>query len=200
MYVARDAGLFYRLVQRVLWGVLSVCCTHLHCDRARERTADWPGHRLPEPSSHARHPARRHLHSPPRRPSWRPTSGKEAGRLGDGARSTHVIYVARGEPDREALAASLKVLKAGGSLPWRRKAPAPGNPACRRVMTAPPTWPAARVRPIVPVAVWGHEKAFAAGGGCAAADVHVVLCKPIVLPPEAARAHGRSCTATHGRS
>jgi 1-acyl-sn-glycerol-3-phosphate acyltransferase len=40
----------------------------------------------------------------------------------------------------------------------------------------------------VPVAVWGHEKAFAAWRRLRRADVHVVLCKPIVLPPEAARA------------
>jgi 1-acyl-sn-glycerol-3-phosphate acyltransferase len=46
-------------------------------------------------------------------------------------RVTTVIYVARGEPDREALAASLKVLKAGGSLAVAPEARAARGPRRR---------------------------------------------------------------------
>ena len=57
-------------------------------------------------------------------------------------------------------------------------------------MTAPRYLASRSGAAIVPIAVWGHEQAIAAVLRLRRVDVHVVVCKPIVLPPQAARARG----------
>ncbi len=96
--------------------------------------------------------------------------------------------MARGEPDREALAESLKELKAGGSL-----AVAPeGTRSRQRGLQEGhdgASYLASRTEAvIVPVAVWGHETTFEAWRRLRRPNVFVSFCDPIVLPPSAARA------------
>jgi len=103
-------------------------------------------------------------------------------------RVTQIIYVARGEVDREALSQSLKVLKAGGAL-----AVAPeGTRSRQRGLQEGhdgASYLASRTGAlIVPVAVWGHETTFQAWRRLRRPRVFVVLCNPISLPTGATRA------------
>ncbi len=101
---------------------------------------------------------------------------------------TQVIYVERGEADRAALSQALAVLKAGGSI-----AVAPEGTRSRTgglqqgkhgaVYLASRTGAA-----IIPVAVWGHERAFAELRRLRRAEVHVVIGPPWPLPAGAERA------------
>ena len=50
---------------------------------------------------------------------------------------------------------------------------------------------------IVPVAVWGHEKTFSEWRRLRRPDVRLVMCQPITLPPEAARARTAELHAVH---
>lgn len=186
MYLARDAGIFYRLVQRVLWflfhiftrlqvvglenvpmtGPLIVCPNHVHM-------LDIPlvGMCI-------------------RRRSAILAADKWEGKLGGWGmeRVTQIIYVARGEPDREALAESLKILKAGGSLAVAPEGTRTRKPGLQEGHDGASYLASRTAATIVPVAVWGHEKAIPAFLRLRRAPVYVVLCQPITLPPEAARA------------
>jgi 1-acyl-sn-glycerol-3-phosphate acyltransferase len=186
MYVARDARPFYRLVQRALWTLFSLL-TRFHVSGLENVPLTGPVIVSPN-----------HLHMLDiplvgiciRRRSIILAADKWQGKVGGWAmeRVTNVIYVARGEPDREALAASLKVLKAGGSLAVAPEGTRSRKPGLQEGHDGAAYLASRTSAPIIPVAVWGHEKAFAAWRRLHRADVHIVLCKPIVLPPEAARA------------
>jgi 1-acyl-sn-glycerol-3-phosphate acyltransferase len=186
MYLARDAGLFYRLIQRVLWGLFRMF-TRVHASGFDNVPLAGPVIIAPN-----------HLHvldiplvgiSIRRRSTilaadkWK---GTLAGWLMDLV--TDMIYVVRGEPDREALAASLKVLKAGGSLAVAPEGTRSRKPGLHEGHDGAAYLASRTGAPIVPVAVWGHEKALPALAHLRRADVHLVICKPIVLPPDAARA------------
>jgi 1-acyl-sn-glycerol-3-phosphate acyltransferase len=101
---------------------------------------------------------------------------------------TDVIFVARGEADREAIAASLRVLKAGKALAVAPEGTRSRKPGLQEGHDGAAYLASRTGAVIIPVAVWGHEKAFRAALRLRRAEVHAVVCKPIVLPPEAARA------------
>jgi 1-acyl-sn-glycerol-3-phosphate acyltransferase len=103
-------------------------------------------------------------------------------------RVTHVIYVARGEADRAAMAESLKVLKANGAIAVAPEGTRSRKPGLQEGHDGAAYLASRTGAVIVPVAVWGHEKVFDALKRFRRADVFVVLCPPIRLPPEAARA------------
>jgi 1-acyl-sn-glycerol-3-phosphate acyltransferase len=115
---------------------------------------------------------------------------KWKGKLGGWAmaRVTQIIYVARGEPDREALAASLKLLKAGGSLAVAPEGTRSRQPGLQKGHDGAAYLASRTGAVIVPVAVWGHEKTFSAWARLRRPEVRVVYCKAISLPPEASRA------------
>ena len=114
MHVAKDAPFLYRFLQRVIWlvvrvivrpdvtgfehvplsGPLIVSCNHLHA-------LDIPAVGLVIPRWQAVFAADK----------WR---GKLGGWILE--HGTRVIYVARGEADREAMNQALEVLRAGGAL------------------------------------------------------------------------------------
>jgi 1-acyl-sn-glycerol-3-phosphate acyltransferase len=186
MYLARDAGLFYRLVQRVLFFLFRVL-TRLHVSGFENVPLTGPVIVSPN-----------HLHVLDiplvgiciRRRSTILAADKWHTMLAGWVmeRVTDVIYIARGEPDREALAASLKVLKAGGSLAVAPEGTRSRKPGLQEGHDGAAYLASRTGAPIVPVAVWGHENALASLARLRRAEVHLVLCKPIVLPPEAARA------------
>ena len=60
---------------------------------------------------------------------------------------TRVIYVARGEADREAMNQALAVLRAAARWPWRLRGRAAGPAASNKAATAWSIWPAAPARP-----------------------------------------------------
>jgi 1-acyl-sn-glycerol-3-phosphate acyltransferase len=186
MFIARDAGVVYRAFQRVMWGLFRLLA-HLEVSGIENVPLTGPVIVCPN-----------HLHMLDiplvgmcirRRTTimaadkWR---GKPGGRVMELA--TQIIYVARGEPDREALAESLKVLKAGGTL-----AVAPeGTRSRQRGLQEGhdgASYLASRTGAvIVPIAMWGHEMVFYAWRRLRRPKVCVAFCEPIILPPSAARA------------
>lgn len=186
MYLARDADVFYRLIQRVLWGLFHLL-TRLHVQGVENVPLTGPVIVSPN-----------HLHSLDiplvgmciRRETtilgadkWR---GKFLGWLMEHAAET--IWVARGEPDREALTACLKVLKAGGALAVAPEGTRSHKPGLQEGHDGAAYLASRTGAAIVPVAVWGHENTFPALRRFRRADVYIVLCPPIYLPAEAARA------------
>lgn len=103
-------------------------------------------------------------------------------------RLTRVIYVARGEADRAALNAALAVLKEGSAM-----AVAPEGTRSRTGGLQMGKHGAAYLSSrsgaaIVPVAVWGHEKAVAEWRKLRRPAVHVHIGEPLRPPPGADRA------------
>lgn len=186
MVLAHDAGIFFRLVQRVLWTLFRLL-TRLHVSGTEN---------VPLTGAVIVSPNHLHMLDIPlvgmvtRRRCTILAADKWEGKPGGWAmeRVTDIIYVARGEPDREALAASLKVLKAGGCLAVAPEGTRSRKPGLQEGHDGASYLASRTGAPIVPVAVWGHEEAFSAWRRLKRAEVHVVLCPPISLPPEAARA------------
>ncbi len=101
---------------------------------------------------------------------------------------TNSIFVARGEADRVALGKALAVLKTGQSLTV-----APEGTRSRSGGLLPgkngPVYLASRgPAPIVPVVVWGQERALGDWRRLRRPRIHVRIGRPICLPPEASRA------------
>ncbi len=99
------------------------------------------------------------------------------GRVGNG------IWVRRGAPDRRALRAALQVLRRGGVLGVapegtrsRTGGLQPGRPGIAYLATQAPA-------PILPVALFGQEKAVACWQRLRRPEVHVRFGEPIHLPP-----------------
>lgn len=112
--------------------------------------------------------------------------GKPGGRVMEWI--THVIYVARGEADRDALNQALAVLKDGGAM-----AVAPEGTRSRTGGLQQGKHGAAYLASrtgatIVPVAVWGHEKTLAHWRRLRRPAIHVRIGPPFRLPPGAERA------------
>ena len=188
MYVAREAGVFYRLIQRVLWALFRLF-THLRVTGLENVPLTGPViissnhlHVLDIPL--VAMCVRRHV-TVLVADKWRRMVGGWLMEL-----ATNVIFVARGEADREALAASLKVLKAGKALAVAPEGTRTRKPGLQEGHDGAVYLASRSGAAIVPLAVWGHEKAISSAFRLRRADVHVVVCKPIVLPPEATRARG----------
>lgn len=186
MYVAKDAGVFYRLVQRALWFFFHLVM--------RLRVTGLENIPLTGPLIVS--PNHLHMLDIPlvgmciRRRSTIMAADKWRGKPGGWAmeRVTRIIYVARGEPDREALAASLKLLKAGGSIAVAPEGTRSRQPGLQHGHDGAAYLASRTGAAIVPVAVWGHERTFSEWRRLRRPEVRLVMCEPIVLPPEAARA------------
>lgn len=186
MIVAKDAPFIYRFLQRVIWvvvrvivrpdltgvervpaiGPLIISCNHLHA-------LDIPTVALAIPRWPAVFAADK----------WRRTLGGWIMEHG-----TRVIYVTRGEADREAMNQALAVLRAGGTL-----AVAPEGTRSRTGGLQPgrdgAVYLASRTgATILPVAAWGQEQALDAWRHLKRPAIHVRIGEPIHLPPGAERA------------
>jgi 1-acyl-sn-glycerol-3-phosphate acyltransferase len=98
------------------------------------------------------------------------------------------IFVERGEPDRQALAKALEVVKEGGAL---GVAPEGTRSRTGGLIEGKPgtVYLASRSgAPILPIAVWGQERAMGRWAQLRKADIHVRIAEPMVLPPGAERA------------
>ncbi len=188
MHVARDANWRYRFLQRCLWvlfhaatrlrvtglehvpatGALVVCPNHIH-------SLDIPlvGMAIPR---HATILAA---------DKWKGTLGGRAIEA-----MTRIIYVTRGEPDRAALAECLRILRAGKTLAVAPEGTRSRHPGLQEGHDGASYLASRTGAPIVPVAVWGQEKAFRALGHFRRGEVHLCFGPPIVLPPLAARSRG----------
>jgi 1-acyl-sn-glycerol-3-phosphate acyltransferase len=186
MYLAKEAGVFYRLVQRVLWFFFHAV-TRLRVTGLENVPLTGPVIVSPN-----------HLHMldiplvgiSVRRRTVIMAADKWKGKPGGWGMElvTEVIYVARGEPDREALAASLKVLKAGGCLAVAPEGTRSRQPGLQKGHDGASYLASRTGAVIVPVAVWGHEKTFGEWRRLRRAEIHVAFCEAIRLPPEASRA------------
>lgn len=186
MIFARNVPLMYWLMQRFLWVVVKL---FTRCEVSGQEHVPLTGPLIVAPN---------HLHSfdipvvgyaIPRQvvvfsaDKWR-------GRLGGWVmeRITHVIYVARGEADRDALNQALAVLKAGGVM-----AVAPEGTRSRTGGLQPGKHGASYLAcrtgaTLLPVAVWGHEQALAHWRRLRRPTIHVRIGPPIPLPANAERA------------
>ena len=186
MYVAKEAGIFYRLIQRVLW-VFFHLLMRLRVTGLENVPLEGPVIVSPN-----------HLHMLDiplvgmsiRRRSTIMAADKWKGKPGGWVMDlvTDLIFVARGEPDREALAACLKVLKAGGSLAVAPEGTRSRLPGLQTGHDGAAYLASRTGAVIVPVAVWGHEKTFSEWRRLRRPEVRLAMCSPIRLPPEAARA------------
>jgi 1-acyl-sn-glycerol-3-phosphate acyltransferase len=186
VFIARDANVVYWAFQCVLWGFFRLLM-NLHVTGIDNVPLSGPVIISPN-----------HLHSLDipivgmciRRRTTIMAADKWRGKLGGWAieRMTHTIYVARGEPDREALAESLKLLRAGGSLAVAPEGTRSRKPGLQEGHDGASYLASRTGATIVPVAVWGHEKAFSEWRRLRRPQVFVAFCEPIVLPPTAARA------------
>jgi 1-acyl-sn-glycerol-3-phosphate acyltransferase len=86
------------------------------------------------------------------------------------------------------LAASLRVLKAGGSLAVAPEGTRSRQPGLQKGHDGAAYLASRTGATLVPVAVWGHEKAFGEWRRLRRPEVRMVYCAPIQLPPEASRA------------
>jgi 1-acyl-sn-glycerol-3-phosphate acyltransferase len=186
MLIARDASFIFRLFQRLAWAVMRVIARP---DVTGVEHVPLTGPLIVAPN---------HLHSLdipivgwviPRWPAvfaadkWQGTLGGWI--MEHGAR---VIYVARGEADREAMNQALAVLRAGGAL-----AVAPEGTRSRTGGLQPgrdgAVYLASRTgAAILPVAAWGQERALGAWRHLRRPEIHVHIGAPIHLPPGADRA------------
>jgi 1-acyl-sn-glycerol-3-phosphate acyltransferase len=193
MSLARDTGVLYRLIYGVVW-ILFRLFTRLHVSGLDN---------VPETGPLVVSP--NHLHAldiplvficVPRRVTvlvadkWRRMFGGWLMRL-----ATDVIFVARGEADREAISASLKALKAGAALAVAPEGTRSRKPGLQEGHDGAVYLATRTGAPIIPIAVWGHEQVIPAVLRLQRTDVYAVVCEAIVLPPEAARAR---TTELHG--
>jgi 1-acyl-sn-glycerol-3-phosphate acyltransferase len=186
MYLAKDAVVFYRLVQRFLW----------HLAHLLMRLQVTGVENVPLAGPVIVSPNHLHMLDIPlvgmgvRRRTAIMAADKWKGKPGGWAmeRVTSIIYVARGEADREALAASLKLLKGGSSLAVAPEGTRSRQPGLQKGHDGAAYLASRTGATIIPVAVWGHEKTFAEWRRLRRPAVRMVYCKPITLPPEASRA------------
>jgi 1-acyl-sn-glycerol-3-phosphate acyltransferase len=186
MYLAKDAGVFYRLVQRFLWQFFHLV---MRLKVIGVENVPLAGPLIVSPN---------HLHMLDiplvgmgvRRRTTIMAADKWKGKLGGWAmeRITSIIYVARGEPDREALVASLKLLKAGGTIAVAPEGTRSRQPGLQKGHDGAAYLASRTGATIVPVAIWGHEKTFSEWRRLRRPDVRMVCCAPVTLPPEASRA------------
>lgn len=101
---------------------------------------------------------------------------------------TRVIYVARGEADRDALAEALQVLKAGGTMAVAPEGTRSRTGGLQQGKHGAVYLASRSGATIIPVAAWGHERALAELRRLRRADVYVVIGPPWPLPPGAERA------------
>jgi 1-acyl-sn-glycerol-3-phosphate acyltransferase len=102
----------------------------------------------------------------------------------------NAIFVERGEPDRQAIAKALEIVKNGGAL---GVAPEGTRSRTGGLIEGKPgvVYFASRSgAPILPVVVWGQEKAMRAWARLRRPQIHVRIAPPISLPPGAE--HARS--------
>jgi 1-acyl-sn-glycerol-3-phosphate acyltransferase len=107
----------------------------------------------------------------------------------------HVIYVARGGVDRQALAEALQVLRAGEALglaPEGRRSP---NGALQPGKDGLVYLASRSGAPILPVATWGQEHIWWSWRHLQRPEIHVHIGEPIRVPPEAASARGGDLTS-----
>lgn len=186
MFVAKDAPWLYRLFQRIAWALLRIVA---RLDVTGFANVPATGPVIIAPN---------HLHALDTLivglvvPRWQAifAADKFRGKLGGRVMelATRVIYVARGEADREALSQGLTVLRAGRAL-----AVAPEGTRSRtgglQEGKHGAVYLASRTgATVVPVAVWGQEKALPAWRHLRRPELHAHIGAPILLPPEAAHA------------
>jgi 1-acyl-sn-glycerol-3-phosphate acyltransferase len=100
------------------------------------------------------------------------------------------IFVERGEPDRQAIAKALEVVQRGGAL---GVAPEGTRSRTGGLIEGKPgtVYLASRSgAPILPIVIWGQERALHAWSHLRRADIHIRIAPLMILPPGAE--HARS--------
>jgi 1-acyl-sn-glycerol-3-phosphate acyltransferase len=98
------------------------------------------------------------------------------------------IFVERGEPDRQAIAKALEVVRLGGAL---GVAPEGTRSRTGGLIDGKPgtVYLASRSgAPILPMVVWGQERAMRQWAHLRRAEIHVRIAEPMILPPGAEQA------------
>lgn len=186
MVLAPDGTFLYRLMQRLLWA-LARLLTRLEVTGVENVPLEGPLVIAPN-----------HIHAfdvplvgmvIPRRTAIF-AADKWRGKLGGWVmeRLTRVIYVARGEADRGALSQALEVLKAGHALAVAPEGTRTRTGGLQQGKHGAVYLASRTGATILPVAIWGHEKALAAWRRLRRPEIHVRIGQPIHLPAGAERA------------
>ena len=99
------------------------------------------------------------------------------------SRAGDAIYVARGTPDRRALAKALKVLQCGGALAVAPEGTRSHTGGLGKGHTGVAYLATRTSAPILPVVAYGQERCFLYWKRLRRVPVHVKFGQPIVLPP-----------------
>jgi 1-acyl-sn-glycerol-3-phosphate acyltransferase len=105
------------------------------------------------------------------------------------------IFVDRGEPDRQAIAKALEVVKQGGAL---GVAPEGTRSRTGSLIEGKPgtVYLASRSgAPILPMVIWGQERAMHHWAQLRRAEIHVRIAQPMILPPGAENARSVELTS-----
>ena len=191
--IARDAPLHYRMLQRLLCSLVR-WLTHLDVQGLPNVPASGP--LIVSPN---------HLHLfdsviafalVPRHMTafaadkWRPTPfGCLLSWFGN------AIYVARGEPDRTALAHALAVLRSGCALGVAPEGTRSKTGGLQRGKDGAAYLASRSGAPILPLVMWGQEQTFRCWLRLRRPAIHVRFAAPIALPPGAARARTAELSA-----
>lgn len=186
MVLAPDGTFLYRLMQRLLWA-LARLLTQLKVSGIESVPLHGPLVIAPN-----------HIHAfdvplvgmvIPRRAAIF-AADKWRGKLGGWVmeRITRVIYVARGEADRGALSQALEVLKEGHALAVAPEGTRTRTGGLQQGKHGAVYLASRTGATIVPVAIWGHEKAMAAWRHLRRPEVYVRIGEPIHLPAGAEHA------------
>jgi|YNPNPStandDraft_1061719.scaffolds.fasta_scaffold07803_3 1-acyl-sn-glycerol-3-phosphate acyltransferase len=188
MWIAPEASVFYRLLQRIGWWLLRNL-SHLDISGLENVPARGPVIIAPN-----------HLHMLdvvvvgiviPRRQivfaadKWRGTMGGCLMQI-----IANAIFVARGEPDRRALNKAMRVLQAGGALAIAPEGTRSRTGGLLRGKNGTAYLASRTSAAIVPVAVWGQEKALGSWVRLRRPPIHVRVGQPIHLPPQSRDARG----------
>ncbi|PKO21802.1 MAG: 1-acyl-sn-glycerol-3-phosphate acyltransferase [Chloroflexi bacterium HGW-Chloroflexi-1] len=187
MKIATNAPLFYYLFQRIGWLLLRAL-THLEVVGLAHVPPTGPLIVAPN-----------HLHSLDIAvvgiviPRWESVFAAEKwrGRFGGWLiqMATEAIYVERGEPDRGALAQALAVLKAGRALAVAPEGTRSRTGGLQQGKNGATYLASRSGAAILPVAVWGQERALGSWRRLRRPEIHVHIAESLRLPPEADHAH-----------
>jgi 1-acyl-sn-glycerol-3-phosphate acyltransferase len=105
------------------------------------------------------------------------------------------IFVERGEPDRKAIAKALDVVKQGGALGVAPEGTRSRTGGLIEGKSGTVYLASRSGAPILPIAVWGQERAMHEWARLRRADIHVRIAQPIILPVGAEHARATELAA-----
>ena len=186
MHIAKDAPFLYRFLQRVIW-IFVRMIVRPDVTGVEHVPSSGPLIVILQPSPRLDIPAVGLVI-----PRWQAVFAADKWRGGLGGwimeHATRVIYVTRGEADREAMNQALAVLRAGGAVAVAPEGTRSRTGGLQQGRDGAVYLASRTGATIIPVVAWGQERAFDAWRRLRRPEIHVRIGEPIHLPPGAERA------------